>query len=132
MYQRDSVYILEYFIRKGDTVEENKPKRIEFNFSHFLVGEPLRVTSMEIWCDEVSASAPLHKTAKGRTLVRLTADFSRISTSDIAAFPTKLRPDGNTYYVISAAIEATFYSAFTKYVLNCGGRRYDSATAEYV
>jgi hypothetical protein len=123
--------VLRYFIQKGDAVEENKPKSIKLT-DYFLVGEPLGVASLEIWCDEVSASAPLHKTAKGRTLVTLTADFSRTSPSDIAAFPTKLKPDGNTYYVISFAIEATFYSTSTKYVLNCGGRRYDSVTAEYV
>ena len=36
------------------------------------------------------------------------------------------------FYRIRGAIEATFYSASTKYVLLYQGKRYDTVTAEYV
>jgi hypothetical protein len=122
---------MSWFIKKGDPVEESKPAEIEFN-QKFLVsdGQPKSIT-LEVFCDENSKDAPTHKTSNGRDLVTLEADLTHISKSDLNG-TIKVCEDGKKYYVISGAVEATFYSASTKYVLLCRGKRYDTVTAEYV
>ena len=122
---------MEWFIKKGNPVEESKPHEIEFS-RYFAVkdGRPQSI-DMEVYCDETSKTAPVHKNKNVRTLVALRGDLSRLSGADlIGAIET--RGDGNIYYVLTGSVEATYYSASTKYVLLCMGKRYDTVTAEYV
>jgi hypothetical protein len=123
------VNALSWFIKKGEAVEESKPHEIPF-VAHFLVsaGQPTSV-KLQVYCDEHSAIAPVHKNQNGRDLVALEANFAQLPRAGI---PTERCNDGNMYYVVSGCVEATHYSASTKYVLMCQGKRYDTVTAEYV
>ena len=87
---------------------------------------------IDIWCDEKSDVAPIHKNSNGRDLVKLRADLSQFSMSDSKSLEVLRGADGYNYYKIPGTIEATFYSASTKYVLVCKGQRCDTVTAEYV
>jgi hypothetical protein len=109
-------------------VSEGKP--IEIGFVHRVLVSAANLGSftITIWCDEVSAVAPVHKNSNGRDLVTLKADLSHFSTSSM---PTQFGADGKMYYSISGVIEATFYSASTEYALICKGQRCDTVTAEY-
>ena len=122
---------MEWFIKKGDPVEESKPHEIEFH-QDFAVkdGRPKSI-NLEIYCDETSKTAPVHLNKKVRTLVALRGDLSRLSSADLNR-AIKTLGDGKKYYVLAGSVEATYYSVSTKYVLLCMGKRYDTVTAEYV
>jgi hypothetical protein len=120
-----------WFIRKGDAVEENKPHAINFVTDHLVRnGKPKSVT-LSIWVDSDSLRAPVHRGDSVRQLVTLKADLTHLPQADLAKMITT-RNDGLRYYVTAGSVEATFYSASTKYVLLCQGKRYDTVTAEYV
>ena len=106
---------------------------IEISFCHkslVSAGKPTAVR-IPIYCDENSTSAPVHRNSNGRDLVVLRADLSHLTESELE--PTIKRcADGQEYYSIKGFVEATFYSASTKYVLLSLGKRYDTVTAEYV
>jgi hypothetical protein len=121
---------MRWFIKKNDPVTEGQPSVIYWH-EDFLVkkGTP-KSTWRSIYCDEQTVAAPIHKTSNVRALVKLEADLRQLPKSDLKK-TIRTREDGNQYYSISCAIEATFYSASTKYVLLCEGKRYDTVTAEY-
>ena len=121
---------MSWFIKKGDPVRESNPTEISYH-SEFLVrkGTPTTV-DMEICCDEHTATAPIHRNYNVRKLVTLEADLSHLPQVDLNK-TIVTREDGERYYSIDCAIEATFYGASTKYVLLCRGKRYDTVTAEY-
>lgn len=97
----------------------------------FLVSKGTPTTiEISILCDEQTVAAPIYRTSNVRTLVTLEADLKQLPKSDLKN-TIVTREDGNQYYNIECAIEATFYSASTKYVLLCQGKRYDTVTAEY-
>ena len=121
-----------WFIKRGDPVCEGKPVEIEFTHKVLVSAANLGSFTIIVWCDEVSAVAPVHMDSNGRTLVTLKADLSNLSAADAESFSTFLGADGKRYYQIPGTIEATFYSASTKYELVCKGQRYDTVTAEYV
>lgn len=122
---------MSWFIKKGDPVRESQPTEITYH-RHFLVssGHP-RSLHLNIWYDEKTTTAPIHKNSNVRKLVTLEADLSHLPQADLNK-TIVTREDGKKYYFINCAIEATFYSASTKYVLLCQGKRYDTVTAEYV
>jgi hypothetical protein len=121
---------MSWFIRKGDPVEENRPHEIKFITDHpFDNGKP-KSDALHVWCDSVSPTAPVHKNDNVRQLVTLEADLTPLSKSDLVS-TIVIRKDKKKYYVTAGAVEATFYSASTKYVLLCQGKRYDTVTAEY-
>jgi hypothetical protein len=122
---------MSWFIRQGDAVEENKPHAIAFVADHLVRnGRPKSVT-LSIWVDSDSLRAPVHRGNSVRQLVTLEANLTHLSQADLAMTITT-RSDGLTYYATAGSVEATFYSASTKYVLLCQGKRYDTVTAEYV
>lgn len=130
-HQYYKVAAMRWFIRKGEAVQENKPHAISFVRDHLVSnGEPKSMT-MNVLVDSDSLNAPVHKGDSVRKLVTLEADFTHLSQADLAPTIT-MRKDGKRYYEIHGAIEATFYSASTKYVLLYQGKRYDTVTAEYV
>jgi hypothetical protein len=112
-------------------VDEGKPIEIAFVQRVLVSAANMGSFTITIWCDEASAVAPVHKNRNGRDLVTLKADLSHFPMPDSRSMQTKLGADGNTYYQVPGAIEATFYSASTKYMLVCKGQRCDTVTAEY-
>jgi len=86
---------------------------------------------MEVLCDEVSTSALMHKNSNVKTLVELRADLSHLNERDLRNSVVTLA-DGEKWYCIKAAVEATYFGASTKYVLLYRGKRYDTVSAEYV
>jgi len=122
---------MRWIIQRGEAVEENKPHKITFINDHLVSdGKPKSVT-LNVWVDSDNLKAPVHKDGSVRKLVTLEANLQHLSEADLRPMITT-RPDGKKYYVTSGAVEATFYSASTKYVLLCQGKRYDTVTAEYV
>jgi hypothetical protein len=119
-----------WFIKKNEPITESQPSVI-FYHQDFLLSKGTPTSArMGILCDEETVAAPIHKTSNVRTLVTLEADLRQLPKSDLEK-TILTREDGNQYYSINCAIEATFYSASTKYVLLCEGKRYDTVTAEY-
>ncbi len=112
-------------------MSEGKPIEIAFVHRVLVPAANMGSFTITIWCDELSAVAPVHKNSNGRDLVTLYADLSHFSMSDLGSMKTILGADGSTYYEVPGVIEATFYSASTKYVLVCKGQRCDTVTAEY-
>ncbi|KAH8804541.1 hypothetical protein F5884DRAFT_417421 [Xylogone sp. PMI_703] len=132
--ERDKSYrvlCMSWFIRKGDPVLESKPKQIAFNQKYAIKNGKPKSASIVVKCDEYSTTAPVHQAAQGRDLVTLEADLSHLTEKDLERTMITCA-DGNKYYNISGAVEATYYSASTKYVLLYMGKRYDTVTAEYV
>ncbi len=121
-----------WFIKRGEPVEEGKPTEIGFVHRVLTSASNLGTFTITIWCDEISDVAPVHKNSNGRDLVTLRADLSHFSTSDSGSLQSQWGADGNNFYQVPGTIEATFYSASTKYVLVCKGQRCDTVTAEYV
>ncbi len=113
-------------------MEEGTPVEISFVHEGLTSAANMGNFTITIWCDENSDVAPVHKNSNCRELVTLRADLSQFSISDTKSLKTLLRADGNNYYQLPGIIEATFYSASTKYVLLCKGQRCDAVTAEYV
>ncbi len=62
-------------------------------------------------------------------LVTVAADLSRIP---IQRIPQQDGADRQRYWIISYAIEVTYYSAYTKYELIHDGVNYGLVAAEYV
>lgn len=121
-----------WFIKRGEPVCEGKPTQIDFVHRVLVSAADLGSFYITVWCDEVSVIAPVHTDSNGRNLVTLRADLSKLSIAHARSFPITMGADGHQYYEVPGTIEATFYSASTKYELVCRGQRYDTITAEYV
>ncbi|KAL2060170.1 hypothetical protein VTL71DRAFT_9565 [Oculimacula yallundae] len=130
-YLRFRVHAMHWFICKGDDVVENQPIAIGFHHDYLVSGGNPRSISLSVWCDSESRQAPIHKTQALQKLVNLEADLTHLTDRHLEHTITT-RQDGLDYYCIEGAIEATFYSATTKYILLLQGKRYDTVTAEYV
>ncbi|KAF4626038.1 hypothetical protein G7Y89_g12118 [Cudoniella acicularis] len=124
------VSAMRWFIHKGDAVEENKPHPLRLVFNRLVDDGRPKSVGMTVWADSYSDNAPAHKGDNVQQLVTLDADLTHLSKSVLNS-TIRILEDGKRYYVIDAAVEATFYSASTKYVLLCQGKRYDTVTAEY-
>ena len=123
---------IRWFIKRGEPVEEGKPVEIACHHRVRTSAVNMGRFFIDLWCDEKSDVAPIHKNSNGRDLVKLQADLSQFSMSDSKSLEVLRGADGWNYYKIPGTIEATFYSASTKYVLVCKGQRCDTVTAEYV
>jgi hypothetical protein len=124
------VHKMDWFIHKGDAIQEDKPQPIAFK-GLFLAdqGRPKKMV-LTIWADSDSPTAPVHRHSGMKRLVLLKADFGLLSQKDLdQTIRTFL--DKQNYYSIPGIIEATFLSASTKYVLSCQGKKYDTVIAEY-
>jgi len=121
---------MSWFIRRGEPVEENKPHEITFVTDHpFDAGKP-KSEKLHLYCDDTSPVAPIHKNDNVRSLATLEADLNGLSSYDLAS-TVLFRKDGKKYYATAGAVECTFQSASTKYVLLSQGKRYDTVQAEY-
>jgi len=122
---------MDWFINRGDAVEQDQTKQITFDSAFLVVNGRPSWHSVSVKCDDRSALAPIHPNGNERTLVRLNADLSSLSEADLRASIRRCA-DGQNWYLISGAVEATYHSASTSYVLLYRGTRYNTVTAEYV
>ncbi|KAL9000689.1 MAG: hypothetical protein Q9169_000725 [Polycauliona sp. 2 TL-2023] len=123
--------VMDWFISKGDTVEENKPKRIYYTqYYHTDSERPTLVPISIFTCSDIDNAGPsMHQDSRVQKLVVVSADLGRIPFHN---FPTEFGADDALYYRIEYCIEVTCYSAYTKYELIYDGFNYGPVTAEYV
>ncbi|KAG9233806.1 hypothetical protein BJ875DRAFT_463193 [Amylocarpus encephaloides] len=131
IYKCFRVNAMKWFIHKRDAVEENKPHSVNFVSDHLVSDGTPKKVQLTIYACSVGVKAPVHRSENVQPLVSLSADLSHLSEATLKSTITK-RSDGKSYYSINGSVEATFYSASTKYVLLSHGKRYDTVTAEYV
>lgn len=124
------VAAMEWFIRKGDVVEENKPKKIKFH-KRFPVSEGRRDSyNITVFADSESSVAPVHRSNSVKTLMTLKINLSSISKTQWKKL-TRNGDDGKKYYIVDGNIECTFWSASTTYKLSCEWGLSATVTAEY-
>ncbi|KAF8862453.1 actin-like ATPase domain-containing protein [Acephala macrosclerotiorum] len=130
-YRQFHVPTVSWFIKRGEPVQEGNPKKIDF-IQDFPVSEGRPTTcNIDVFCDEVSPTAPVHPNSNVRVLVTLEANLQSMSTEDLTR-TRGTRADGLEYYCMAGYVEATYRSASTQYVLCLLDKRYDTVTAEYV
>ena len=106
--------------QQGEALKVGLPVAIPFVL-HYPISEGYpKSASLEVWHDEITATAPIHPTSNVKKFAHLEADLNQVPKSEMNKLVTKL-PDGNQYYALSGAVEATFSSASMKYVLLIGG-----------
>lgn len=124
------VETMEWFIRKGDIVEENKPKIIKFH-KKFPVSESRpELYKITVFADFKSSVAPLHHCDNVKTLVTLKVNLGSITEPQWKKM-IKNGNDGSLCYIVDGNIEVTFWSASTTYKLTCEGGLNAVVTAEY-
>lgn len=90
---------------------------VKIHFMHcFKVRDGYQHSSIEILCDSVSETAPIHRNGNVTRFAKLKADLSQIP-KDNARKLIQRKPDGNEYYVFNGTVEATFGSASMDYAL---------------
>ena len=121
---------MEWFIRKGDVVEEEKPKTVKFN-QKFPVSEGRPQSyAINVYADSQSSVAPVHPTDNVKKLVTLTIDLSSISKSQWKKM-VQTGNDKKEYYVVHGSVKVTFGSASTMYKLSCEWGLNATVKAEY-
>lgn len=104
-----------------------KPLQIPFHRDFPVSAGKPRSTTIRVWHDAHSATAPRYADGNVNVLVSLEANLSHLKRSELATTITRLA-DGNDYYRIGGAVEATFLSASTRYTLlyrgMCAARLY--------
>ncbi|KAL9606121.1 MAG: hypothetical protein Q9179_000691 [Wetmoreana sp. 5 TL-2023] len=125
------IQAMAWFIRKGETVEENKPKRINYYISPRANQPPPSTHLCVIYMCAAhgNTSPPIYRNTQLKALVEVSADLSRIPVRKI---PKATGADGHVYYKLSFDLEVTHYSAFTQYELIHDGINYGPIAAEYV
>lgn len=93
-----------------------KPHLIEFHKDCPVNAGRPKSTTIKVWQDAYSAIAPTYVNHNVQVLVTLEANLSHLKKSELNSTITRLA-DGNSYYRISGAVEATFTSASTRYTL---------------
>ena len=127
---RYKVEVMEWFIRKGDVVEEEKPKTVKFN-QKFPVSEGRPQSyAINVYADSQSSVAPVHPTDNVKKLVTLTIDLSSISKSQWKKM-VQTGNDKKEYYVVHGSVKVTFGSASTMYKLSCEWGLNATVKAEY-
>ena len=106
--------------RQGEALKVGSPVAIPF-ILYFKVSEGYpKSATLEVWHDENSATAPIHPTSNVKSFAKLEGDLAQVPKSEMNNL-VKMLPDGNQYYAVAGAVEATFNSASMKYVLLIGG-----------
>ncbi|KAL9003360.1 MAG: hypothetical protein Q9188_003754 [Gyalolechia gomerana] len=120
-----------WFIKKGDIVEENTPKRLHYVQYHGADKAPPSSIRLPIYTctDNQGSSPPTYHDARVHHLATVSADLSRIPPHK---FSKTLGADGLNYFLITFCIEITYYSGYTAYELIYDGVNYGSVAAEYV
>lgn len=88
------VHTMSWFIEKGDPVRESQPTEITYNSDFLVSNGPPGSLDMEIFCDEETATAPIHKNSNVRKLVALEGDLSHLPQADLDN-TIRTRTDGN-------------------------------------
>ncbi|KAL8840764.1 MAG: hypothetical protein Q9170_001202 [Blastenia crenularia] len=122
---------MDWFIKKGDTVTENKPQRLSYTQNHCVTGPPPSLISMPIYtCTETDDLGPsTYLDARARQVVTVSADLSRIPLYQI---PKAVGADGLQYFEIDFQFEVTYWSGYTTYELVYNSVNYGPVVAEYV
>ncbi|KAI4286824.1 MAG: hypothetical protein L6R35_003917 [Caloplaca aegaea] len=122
---------MDWFIRKGQTVEENKPQRLRY-LQTFPVLEPSpHIVEVEICtCPDTDyLGPPKYKDARVQSLVLVSADLSRIPNRKLAR---NRGVDGSVHYVVAFAVEVSYFSGYSTYELVYDGQNFGAVAAEYV
>lgn len=101
-------------------MQEGKSQRIGFSKEYVVNDGRPKSSSMRIFHESKSATAPLHEDENVEILVKLVADLSHLDESDLSHTILTLA-DGQDYYQLKEEIEVTYNAASTKYVLLYGG-----------
>jgi hypothetical protein len=117
-------------VKQGDALKVGVPVNISFTQLYRVSEGYPKTATLEVWHDERTATAPIHPTTAVKSFAKLEADLSQVPNSEMNKL-VKRFPDGNNYYAVACAVEATFNSASMKYVLLVGGIRYDVVTVDY-
>ncbi|KAH8807944.1 hypothetical protein F5884DRAFT_857504 [Xylogone sp. PMI_703] len=120
---------MNWFIKRGDTVNEDKPYTFQFFKAIKSTYGPLTEVELLIYCDRANRPAVVYLDDKVDVLARLNVKVGDLPAD---AFDVKLGKDGNLYNVLQYSVEVTYQSASTKYELVHKGKRYDSVAVEYV
>lgn len=97
------------------------PVKIDF-CQYFKVSDGYpQTTSVEIFCDSVTETAPIHFNSNVKCFAKLEADLSQIPRREMRKLVQR-QPDGYYWFMLSGAVEATFGSASMKYVLVLEGK----------
>ncbi|EEA19947.1 conserved hypothetical protein [Talaromyces marneffei ATCC 18224] len=127
---RYRVGAMEWFIRKGDVVEENKPKVVKFH-KRFPISEGRRESyNITVFADSESSVAPVHRSDNVKTLMTLKINLRSVSKSQWKRM-IRNGDDGKQYYIIEGNVEITFWSASTTYKISCEWGLSATVTAEY-
>jgi len=102
------VWVMHWFIHKGDVVQEDKPQPIGIHSSYLASKGRPGMAIVPIFDDSDSPTAPVHRHSGVKRLVRLKADFGFLSQKDLDQ-TIRTYPDGQKYYHIPGVIEATFF-----------------------
>ncbi|MCJ1427056.1 hypothetical protein MMC29_004959, partial [Sticta canariensis] len=124
----DRIDVMDWFVKKGQTVEENKSFRLDYTLCHWVFdGHPKEVRSFIYACaDPGDDGPPLYENSNVIELVELTADLSLVPAKK---FPQKRHQTGIPYYFFSYQIEVTYFSAYTKYELIYDNINYGAVSA---
>lgn len=102
-------------------MDESKSHSLGFS-QYWIIGQPIPSITLVLYSDSATSTAPIQKTNNVIELVRLTANLSGIPFSAYSN-NTLTGVDGKRYYKVTGTIEATYYSASTKYVLEVEGKQ---------
>src|SRR5271170_449543 len=97
------------------------PRLIHFHRDFPVSAGKPRSTTIRVWQDAYSPIAPTYANPHVSVLVSLEANLSHLTEHELSSTITRLA-NGNSYYRITGAVEATFTSASTKYTLLYRGR----------
>ncbi|KAL6717539.1 hypothetical protein ACLMJK_005454 [Lecanora helva] len=124
---------MDWFVKKGDLIEENKPFRLRYHRVRLHSEGPFKIVRDNIWVcqDRDNLGAPQYNEEGNdvQHLVTIHADLSRVPEH---LMPTKRGADGEKYYRIKYEIQITYHSAYTTYELIYNDVNYGAVNAEYV
>ena len=101
---------------QNEPVQEGKSQKFRFSKSYAVSAGRPKSSSVTIYHDSNSPTAPLHEDENVEVLVNLVADLSHLDESDLSRTISTLA-DGQDYYRMKGCIEVTYYAATTKYAL---------------
>ncbi|KAM7213914.1 chaperone protein DnaK [Rhypophila decipiens] len=122
------VEVMNWFIKRGETVAENTPFYTAFFITKAVADGRIKSVTAIVYCDRTPRKAPMEKDNDVERLCRLNADLSHIPEH---LLEKRQGADGRIYYKVRCQIESVYLSASTQYTLIYDGQRYDSVTAEY-
>lgn len=82
-----------------------------------------RTDIMNICCDSITATAPIHSNSNTNRFAQLNADFSQIPKHELKKLIRK-EPDGEEYYSFGGTVEATFEAASMEHAFAMEGEFY--------